>query len=88
MEDGFEINNWDDASRWLRERQKEDTQEVDQLKILKKVLTLKKIRCKDTLELMVNKDTSGARLAARESRTTSKPVVRREPKKTQFPNPK
>ena len=80
-EDGFEINNWDDASRWLRDtpegrhagsRPIEDFEEgayIEEDKLQRHSRTNGKQRY------------HGARLAARESRTTTKPVVRREPTK-------
>ena len=80
-EDGFEINNWDDASRWLRDtpegrhagsRPIEDFEEgayIEEDKLQRHSRTNGKQRY------------HGARLAARESRTTNKPVVRREPTK-------
>jgi hypothetical protein len=76
----FEINNWDDASRWLRDtpegrhagsRPIEDFEEgayIEEDKLQRHSRTNGKQRY------------HGARLAARESRTTTKPVVRREPK--------
>lgn len=77
----FEINNSDDASRWLRDtpegrhagsRSIEDFEEgayIEEDKLQRHSRTNGKQRY------------HGARLAARESRTTSKPVVRREPTK-------
>ncbi len=88
LEDGddFEINNWDDASKWLRTTKKgrhagmrpiEDFEEgayideeerIEEDKLQRHSRTIGKQRY------------HGARLAARESRTTRKPLVRREPK--------
>ncbi len=77
----FEINNSGDASRWLRDtpegrhagsRSIEDFEEgayIEEDKLQRHSRTNGKQRY------------HGARLAARESRTTSKPVVRREPTK-------
>ena len=79
--DEFEINNWDDASKWVRDtpegrhagsRPIEDFEEgayIEEDKLQRHSRTNGKQRY------------HGARLAARESRTTSKPVVRREPTK-------
>ena len=77
----FEINNWDDASKWVRDtpegrhagrRPIEDFEEgayIEEDKLQRHSRTNGKQRY------------HGARLAARESRTTTKPVVRREPTK-------
>jgi hypothetical protein len=80
-EDGFEINNWDDAASWVKDtpegrhagrRPVQDFEEgayIDEDKLQRHSRTNGKQRY------------HGARLAARESRTTTKPVVRREPTK-------
>jgi hypothetical protein len=76
----FEINNWDDASRWIKDtpegrhagsRSIEDFEEgayIEEDKLQRHSRTNGKQRY------------HGARLAARESRTTRKPIVNREPK--------
>jgi len=78
--DEFEINNWDDASKWVRDtpegrhagrRPIEDFEEgayIEEDKLQRHSRTNGKQRY------------HGARLAARESRTTRKPIVSREPK--------
>ena len=88
LEDGddFEINNWDDASRWLRTTKKGRHAGMRPIEHFEEGAYIDEEERIEEDKLQRHSRTSGkqryhgARLAARESKTTRKPLVRREPK--------
>jgi hypothetical protein len=83
----FEINNSDDASRWLRDTPEgrhagsRSIEDFEDLESFEEGAYIEEDKLQRHSRTNGKQRYHGARLAARESRTTSKPVVRREPTK-------
>jgi hypothetical protein len=83
----FKINNSDDASRWLRDTPEgrhagsRPIEDFEDLESFEEGAYIEEDKLQRHSRTSGKQRYHGARLAARESRTTSKPIVRREPTK-------